>query len=63
MEIMIVVGIGVIAYGIAIYLNILKKNKLKAGNKIIDRDAVFFKREHFFETSVSSLREIGDTID
>lgn len=63
MEIVFAVGIGAIIYGIIFYLNISKKNKLKAENKIIDRDAIFLKREHFFETSVSSLREIGDTID
>lgn len=63
MEIVFVVGVGAIIYGIIYYLNISKKNKLKAENKIIDRDAIFFKREHFFETSVSSLREIGEAID
>lgn len=63
MGIIFAVGIGVIIYGIIFYLNASKKNKLKAENKIIDRDAIFFKREHFFETSTSSLREIGEAID
>lgn len=63
MEIVFAVGIGAIVYGVIVYLNISKKNKLKAENKIIDRDAIFFKREHFFEASVSSLREIGGAID
>lgn len=63
MEIIFAVGIGAIIYGIIFYLNASKKNKLKTENKIIDRDAIFFKREHFFETSTSSLREIGEAID
>lgn len=63
MEIIFAVGIGAIIYGIIFYLNASKKNKLKAENKIIDRDAIFFKREHFFETSTSNLREIGEAMD
>lgn len=58
-----IIGASAICYGIIIYLNVSKKNKLKAENKIINRDTNFFKREHFFETSISSLREIGDAID
>lgn len=63
MEWAVIIGITAVCYGIIYYLNVSKKNKLKTENKIIDRDAIFFKREHIFETSVSSLREIGDAID
>lgn len=58
-----IIGVAAIVLGINFYLNTSRKNTLKAENKIIDRDAVFFEREHFFETSVSSLKEIGDAID
>lgn len=63
MEWVAIIGIAAICYGIIFYLNVSKKNKLKEENKIIDRDPVFFKREHFFETSVASLKEIGDAVD
>lgn len=58
-----IIGISAICYGIVFYLNASRKNKLKEENKIIERDTIFFKREHFFDTSVSSLIEIGDAID
>lgn len=59
----IIIGVSAILYGIMFYMRASRKNTLKAENKIIDRDAIFFKREHLFETSVSSLREIGNAID
>lgn len=62
-----IIGLSVICYGIIFYLNVSRKNTLKVENKKIDRDTNFFKRdykrEYFFETSVSNLREIGDAID
>ena len=44
-------------YGIAFYLNKRRKDGLKRENKIIDRDPIFFKREHYFECLISTLRE------
>lgn len=63
MEWVFIIGVAVIGYGLIFYLNASKKDKLKSENKIIDRDPIFFKREHCFETSVSGLKEIGDAID
>ena len=50
-------------YGIAFYLNKRRKDELKRENKIIDRDPIFFKREHYFECLISTLREIGEELD
>lgn len=63
MELALILGLSAVFYGIIYYLNISKKNKLMAENKIIDRNQSFFKKEHFFETSVSSIQELGDAIE
>jgi len=63
MKWVLVIVLSAICYGIIFYTNASRKKTLKAENKIIDREAVFYKREYFFETSVSSLKEIGDAID
>lgn len=63
MEWVFIIGISAICFGIIYYLNVSKKNKLMAENKIIDRDMGFFKKKHLFETSVTGLKDIGDAID
>ena len=45
------------------FLNKRRKDELKWENKIIDRDPIFFKREHYFECLISTLREIGEELD
>lgn len=63
MEWVFIIGVSAICFGIIYYLNVSKKNKLMAEDKIIDRDMGFFKKEHIFETSVTGLKDIGDAID
>lgn len=48
MGLVFIIGLSAIIYGIIFYLNDSRKNTLKAENKIIDRDAVFFSKRTFF---------------
>lgn len=58
MEWVFIIGVSAICFGIIYYLNVSKKKKLMAEDKIIDRDLGFFKKEYiggFFMMSSSLL--------
>lgn len=48
MEWVFIIDVSAICFGIIYYLNVSKKNKLMAEDKIIDRDRVFLRKKTHF---------------